>query len=102
MRKSSIKNNESSNKRRINLFTVFSILFVSYFVYTVFDQQIQINKYNSQIDMFTNEIEAKELETQYYKRQKEHINSAEYIEDLAREHLGYVKPYEKIFIDTNK
>lgn len=102
MRKSSIKNNKSSNKRRINLFTVFSILFVSYFVYTVFDQQIQINKYNSQIDMFTNEIEAKELETQYYKSQKENINSVEYIEDVARENLGYVKPYEKIFIDTNK
>ncbi len=102
MRKSSIKNNKSSNKRRINLFTVFSILFVSYFVYTVFDQQIQINKYNSQIEMFTNEIEAKELETQYYKNQKENINSVEYIEDVARENLGYVKPYEKIFIDTNK
>jgi len=29
-------------------------------------------------------------------------NTAEYIEQVAREKLGLVKPYEKIFMDINK
>ena len=33
---------------------------------------------------------------------KEKVNTTEYIETVARNELGLIKPYEKIFIDVNK
>ncbi len=36
------------------------------------------------------------------KAQQENLNSDEYYEKLAREELGYLKPDEKVFIDSQK
>lgn len=93
-----IKRKSKGTKILIVSLVVFSL----YFVYTIYDQQIQINKYNSQIEMYKSEIASKKELTAYYKEQSQNIESAEYIEQVARDTLGYVKPHEKIFIDTNK
>lgn len=89
-------------RKKISLFNVIVFCFVVYFVYTFCDQQIQINNYNSKIETYKNDIESKNKLVSYYKDQKTNIETDEYIEDVARESLGYVKPYEKIFVDTNK
>ena len=97
--------NVKSNKNRrgkMRISLIIPILFIGYCVYTLFDQQIQINKYNSQISMYEKEIESKNELISYYNEQKNNVNSDEYIEEVARESLGLVKPYEKIFIDANK
>ena len=52
--------------------------------------------------MYESEIEAKESLVNYYSNEKDNIDSDEYIEQVARDVLGYVKPYEKVFIDANK
>lgn len=95
--------NKSKENRNgsIKFFHIVSIAFVLYFGYTMFDQQLQINKYNSQIEMYENDIENKNKLVEYYSSQKTNITSDEYIEQVARDLLGYVKPYEKIFIDAN-
>ena len=96
-------NNSKENKKgNINFFHIISIAFIIYFCYTMFDQQLQINKYNSQIEMYENDIENKNKLVDYYSSQKTNITTDEYIEQVARDLLGYVKPYEKIFIDANK
>ena len=79
-----------------------AIAFVVYFAYTFFDQQVKINRYNSQIEMYNQEIEAKQNLVEYYNTQSENITSDEYIESVARERLGLVKPYETIYVDANK
>ncbi len=89
-------------KKKINIIHMCFVCFAIYFVYTVFQQQLQINKYNSQIEMYESEIGSKNSLVEYYNNQKNNINSDEYIEQVARETLGYVKPYEKVFIDANK
>lgn len=93
---------KSVKKRKLGLMHVFVICFMLYFTYTFIDQQIQINKYDSKIKMYSADIKAKKDLTEYYNNQKGSTNSDEYIENVARESLGYVKPYEKIFIDVNK
>lgn len=96
---------ESSNNKKskkIRLGHLLMIALVCYFVYTYAQQQIQINKYNSQIEMYSADIKHKKELTEYYNNQKGNTNSDEYIENVARESLGYVKPYEKIFVDANK
>ncbi len=93
-----LKKNVKSTKILIFVLVVFSL----YFVYTIYDQQLQINNYNSQIEMYNSEIASKKELTEYYKNQSQNIETVEYIEQVARDTLGYVKPYEKVFIDTNK
>lgn len=96
------ENGNKKRKKKIRAFHVIVFAFVLYFVYTLYDQQIQINKYDSQIEMYTSDIKNKTELKEYYSGQKVNINSDEYIEKIARESLGYVKPYEKIFIDANR
>ncbi len=88
--------------KRINYFRIITVFIVAYFLYTMYNQQIQINKYNSQIAMYSSNIESTQEKIDDYKSQESSISTDEYMEKVAREQLGYVKPYEKIFIDVNK
>lgn len=94
--------NVKKRKKSLNIVHLVSVVFIAYFSVTFFDQQIKINKYNSQIDMYTKEIEAKQYLVEYYNNRNENITSDEYIESVAREKLGLVKPYEIVYVDSNK
>lgn len=100
--KRSNNNIRKKDKKNINFIHFLGIIFCSYFVYTMYVQQIQINNYDSQIEMYKSDIKAKNDLVEYFSNQKQNIQSDEYIENVAREKLGYVKPYEKIFIDANR
>ena len=103
MRKKINSNNvQGSKRRKFGIVHLGLVLFGVYFVYTLVQQQIQINKYNSQIEMYSADIKTKKELTEYYNSQKGNTQTDEYIENVARENLGYVKPYEKIFVDVNK
>lgn len=86
-------------KRKV--FKWLCLCFAVYFVYTVVCQQISLNSYNSQIKMYAEEISNDNSLIEYYNGQKSNVKTDEYIESVAREKLGYVKPYEKIFVDVN-
>jgi cell division protein FtsB len=104
MRKSSkvdFKNIKTKKKNNV-IFIIISVAFGIYFVYTLFEQQLKLNKYDSQIDMYSQDISQKQDLTEYYENKKSNIKTDEYIESVARETLGYVKPYEKIFVDANR
>lgn len=97
------KNKQKIKKNKtINLVTVISVAFICYFIYTLINQQYQINKYDSQIQMYQSEIQNKNKLTNYYGEQNSNVKTDEYMENVAREELGYIKPYEKVFIDANK
>ena len=103
MRKNRVVEDSKKHKnKKIKMIHIVMLVFSFYFVYTLVDQQIQINKYNSQIEMYRADIKSKTELTDYYNKQKGSIQTDEYIENVARETLGYVKPYEKIFVDANK
>lgn len=89
-------------KGRISITSIIFVLVSAYFVTTFIDQQISINRYNSQIEMYKADILNKEALTKYYDQQQDNVETDEYIEKVARESLGLVKPYEKIFVDVNK
>ncbi|CDC78643.1 MAG: septum formation initiator family protein [Clostridia bacterium] len=102
MKKRENINNKINKKKKIRPVMIVLFAFSIYFVYTFIEQQVQINKYDSEIEMYTADIENKRELVNYYNNQKGNTKSDEYIENVARESLGYVKPYEKIFIDANK
>lgn len=97
------KNHTKENKKgKMKMSILVFIVFMGYCIYTLIEQQVQINKYNSQISMYEAEIQSKNEMIEYYNNEKKSIDSDEYIENVARDSLGLVKPYEKIFIDANK
>lgn len=78
------------------------LIFIAFFVYFSFiavDQQKMMNLKQSALDNAENRIRKEELIKQELEKQKEILNSDEYIEKVAREKLGLVKPGEKVFID---
>lgn len=104
MKNQSMKGRKVIKKRKksLNIIHVVSIMFIAYFGYTFCNQQMKINKYDSQIEMYQKEIESKQNLVEYYNNTNENITTDEYIESVAREKLGLVKPYETVYIDANK
>ena len=97
-----LKAKSIERKKKINILSIFFVFIGVYFVTTFVDQQISINRYSSQIDMYKGDIANKEALTKYYDEQQASVETDEYIEQVARDNLGLVKPYEKIFVDVNK
>lgn len=58
-------------------------------------KQVEMKKVEALVE------EEKEL-NQGLQKQKEEVNSDQYIEKVAREKLGLVKPGEKVFVDIGR
>ena len=73
-----------------------------YAVYTFISQQKLLNTYTAEADRYNEQIEeAKEI-GQELADTKEHLDSKEYIEDVAREKLDMYLPNERVYIDITK
>lgn len=92
----------SKKKYKVDWLRVGFICFMVYFAVTITNQQLQINEYNVKLESIQTQIEEAETKTAEIRDSKTKTDDAEYIETVAREDLGLVKPYEKIFIDVNK
>lgn len=99
---SKVVSKTSKKKFKVDWIKVLLIGFVIYFVVLFTNQQLQINEYNVKLDYVENKIKDAEKKTDEIKAKQEKTNDSDYIESVAREELGLVKPYEKIFIDVNK
>lgn len=96
--------NSKKVKKRYKVDYVRVILIVSlvFFSITFVKQQFEINEYNIQINSIEQDIAEAKEKTEELKSVENKVNNAEYIEQVARNELGLVKPYEKIFIDVDK
>ena len=71
-------------------------------VFNFYQNMTKMNQLENQIKKIESQITQAEAENQKLKRQLENSNSYEYIEEVAREKLGLVKPGEKMFIPVEK
>ncbi len=88
------------NYKRFTIFVL--VLLTVYFFdmhYKAILDNVNIKNESDKIAELMLEEQAKNEEL---KAQKENLNSDEYYEKLAREELGYLKPDEKVFIDSQK
>ena len=90
------------SKSKISLFNIICIGISMYFISILYTQQISINKYNSEFEMYQTQISQNNDILEGLNSEGLDISTDAYIEKIAREQLGFVKPYEKIFIDINK
>ena len=92
-------------KRKIKNKLLKKILLIVAFCYVaviLINQQQTISSYNTQHKFYMDKIkEAKEY-NQTLEQEKEHLNSKEYIEKIAREKLNMYAENERVYIDINK
>ncbi len=94
---------EKVHKFRVFKITnILAVCFLVYVIYKIAEQQVVLDKYNSQIETYETQISQKKDELELYTVDRENETSDEYIEKVARESLGLIKPYEKIYIDVSK
>lgn len=78
------------------------IAILIYAVYTFISQQRILNVYATEAEQYNIQIEEEKEVKQELADTKEHLNSSEYIEDVAREELDMYLPNEKVYIDISK
>ena len=90
------------SRKKLNFAKIFGIGIFVYFISVFCVQQFRINEYKVQEEYYENAIADINEEKIENEELMAETNTAEYIEQVAREKLGLVKPYEKIFMDINK
>ena len=78
------------------------IIAAIYAAYVIIDNQFYINKYSAEEKHYLQQIEEEREKIRELEKTKELVDTDYYIEKMAREKLGMVKPGEKIFVDTDK
>ncbi|MFO7152700.1 MAG: septum formation initiator family protein [Bacillota bacterium] len=84
-------------KKRIKWSRVLLLIFLVYFVYTFTAQQLKINDLKRQEMELSREIERLSAERAELQKEIELLNTDSYIEELARDQLGLVKPGEILY-----
>lgn len=92
---------KNSKKKKFKIKGIFIMCFIIYAVYALANQQLMIYKLSKVQEQKAQEINSVIEDNEKLKQMIKTSNSDEYIERMAREQLGLVKPGEKIYIDTN-
>ncbi len=75
---------------------------VLYMCYLFLAQQFDLSRLGKENDVLDNQIAEAQAVHEDLSQEKENAETPEYIERVAREKLGYMKPEEKVFIDSKK
>ena len=80
----------------------FLCVLVLYMCYLFISQQFDLARLGKENDVLDNQIAEAQVAHEELTQEKENAETPEYIERVAREKLGYMKPEEKVFIDSKK
>lgn len=83
------------------IFLLMALVLV-YFAYTISGQLVQINNLENQLSEQNENLQNIETENDNLKAEIENSDSLSFIERIARDEYGLVKPKEVIFIDRDK
>ena len=70
-----------------------------YAIFTIINQQKTLNQYSKQTKTLTQEIADETQTKEELAKQKENVDSLEFIEQMAREKLDMYYPNERVYID---
>lgn len=92
--------NQSKYTRRRKILFVGLFLVCAYFAVSIVTTQIDNYKQRKQLMAINAEIEEQKLENDELMRIVDSSDEADYIEQIAREKLGYAAPGERVFVDV--
>ena len=87
-------------KMRTKLFL--TMLFLSYFLFLFIQQSYEMQTQQDTMAQLQQSISQVQHENGILARQIEHTKSEEYVEQVARDRLGWVKEGETIFIEKDE
>lgn len=83
---------------RIRWFRVLTLLAAAYFIYLAIGQQFELYTIQRETALLKNRIAELEQSNQSMLQEKKQLSSPAYIEKIARDQLGLVKPGEVPYI----
>ncbi len=88
----------------IRIFKFFLISVIAFLIFFVLFREHRAKQYELKTEISELETEVKSLENEnrLLKKELEGVNSLEFIEKVAREDYGMVKPGELVYIDINR
>lgn len=93
---------QDRRKYRINWFKLTTIIVSSYFVYLCVNQQIELNAIGHEAEAARKELGQFQQINAALTEERNALNDRKYVEKLAREELGLVKPGEIPYILSEK
>ncbi len=97
---------KSAPKQKLNVkrlaIVAAAAVFIIYFVYAMIAQQIALSNKNKEIQSLEEQVSAANTETERLQKELDNLEDPEYLERVAREKLGLVRPNERVFVDANK
>ena len=87
-------------KKKLAFYIVTGLALI-YFIATLITQQLSISQQN-RIEELQSRVSEAQQQAESLKTEVDNLNNPEYIERIAREQLGLVRPNERVFIDSNK
>ncbi|MBR7164180.1 MAG: septum formation initiator family protein [Clostridia bacterium] len=96
--------NKKKKKVDLSVFLRRSLLcvLVLYMCYLFLAQQFDFARLGKEHDVLDSKISEAQKANEALTKEKENAGSPESIERVARDKLGYMKPEEKVFIDSKK
>lgn len=88
--------------RQLNLFSVIVLAMFAYFIYVCVGQQLELNAINQEKAAHQNRLNQLMQTKAELKDERDRLNTPAYIEKIAREELGLVKPGEVPYIPSDK
>ncbi|MFW6001477.1 MAG: FtsB family cell division protein [Halanaerobium sp.] len=70
--------------------------------FNFYQNMVKLNQIENEVEEIESQIARAEAENEELKEQIDNTSSDEYIEEIAREKLGLVKPGEKMFIPVEE
>jgi cell division protein FtsB len=90
------------HKRNFNWFRLLLVIIITYFGYVGFNQQVHLNNIDREQELAGSRLSEAERIHNELVVEKNKLNQVDYIEKIAREELGLVKPGELPYISSNK
>ncbi len=75
------------------------LIIAVYAIVTLINQQKTLNQYSDNCDELNTQIADAQEEKEELTKQKENVNSLEFIEQMAREQLDMYYPNERIYVN---
>ncbi len=101
-----MNNRKAKSKKKVNIKRLvkrglfcFALIYISFLLIS---QQFDISRLSAKESHLDRQIETEQKHATELEAQKEASVTDEYIERVARDKLGYMKPGEKVFIDASK
>ena len=79
---------------------IFILIIAIYAIFTLVNQQKTLNQYSKNSEELTVQINEQKAYNEELAKQKENVNSEEFIEQMAREKLDMYYPNERVYVDN--